>query len=148
MILGVDPGRSKTGWAFCEDSGVLILSGITPTDEMSSFVSTLKARDLAGLERWVAEGKSSRLVLSSSLRVILGEGTGSRAVSAVFAAKGFRPESADESYSTLRARQLFWKLHPPRGWRRWFPLSLQVPTRDVDDLAAWSMVLALLETEG
>lgn len=148
MILGVDPGRSKTGWAFCEDTGELVLSGITPTGDMPCFVSVLAAGGRAGLERWSLEGEPERLPWSFPLRVVLGEGTGSRGVYVLFAERGFRPEYADESYTTLRARELYWKLHPPRGWRRWLPLSLQVPTRDVDDLAAWAIVLALLMSEG
>jgi hypothetical protein len=44
--------------------------------------------------------------------------------------------TVDETGSTLEARNLFWKEHRPRGWRRLVPLSLQVPPQPVDDFAA------------
>lgn len=77
-------------------------------------------------------------------RVLLGEGTGSSPIRVLLEGSGFSPEGVDESYSTLKGRELYWTLHPPRGFRKLIPLSLQVPPRDVDDLAAWAMILSVL----
>jgi hypothetical protein len=41
-----------------------------------------------------------------------------------------------ETNSTLEARELFWQQHPPSGWRRWLPRSLQTPPCAIDDFAA------------
>ncbi|MDR2779856.1 MAG: endonuclease, partial [Synergistaceae bacterium] len=47
---------------------------------------------------------------------------------------------ADERMTTLEARELYWRIHPPRGLSRLIPVSLRVPPRSVDDLAAWAIM--------
>ena len=41
-----------------------------------------------------------------------------------------------EAGTTLAARQRYWELEPPRGWRRLLPKGLRVPPRDIDDVVA------------
>jgi hypothetical protein len=43
---------------------------------------------------------------------------------------------AEEAETTLVARRRYFRDHPPRGWRRLLPLSLQVPPEPYDDYAA------------
>lgn len=143
MILAVDPGRGKTGWAFCSSHGELLLSGITPTREMEAFCAILAERDWKGLGKWAIEGAVTSLGGNRLGRVVIGEGTGSSPIRALLEGAGLSPEGVDESYSTLRGRELYWNLHPPRGLRKIIPLSLQVPPRDVDDLAAWALALSV-----
>lgn len=144
MILGVDPGRGKTGWAFCSFRGELLLSGITPTREMELFCSILSGARWSDLGRWVLEGDRHSFDGESPGRILVGDGTGNSPIRGLLESAGFPTESVDESYSTLRGRELYWTLHPPRGFRRLIPLSLQVPPRDVDDLAAWALVLSVV----
>ena len=47
----------------------------------------------------------------------------------------------DERGTTLDGRKLYWKLHPPRGFWKIFPTSLRLPPREIDDLAAWAIIL-------
>ena len=75
--------------------------------------------------------------------LVLGDGTGSGAWAAALA-EAFPQLTVHlqpEQGSTLRARDRYWQLWPPRGWRRLLPSGLRLPPRPVDDLAA----LVLLE---
>ena len=36
----------------------------------------------------------------------------------------------EERGTTLAARDRYWQLFPPRGWRRWLPAGLRQPRRD------------------
>jgi hypothetical protein len=49
-------------------------------------------------------------------------------------------ETADEYGTTLKGRELYWKLHPPKGLWKLVPTSLRTPPRDIDDLAAWAII--------
>ena len=44
--------------------------------------------------------------------------------------------SVRERGTTIAARRRYFRDHPPRGWRRLLPLSLQVPPEPYDDYAA------------
>jgi len=46
----------------------------------------------------------------------------------------------DETGTTLRARDRYWQLWPPQGWRRWIPRGLLLPPGDLDALAALVML--------
>ena len=41
-----------------------------------------------------------------------------------------------EAYTSLEARQRYWRLHSPRGWQRLLPEGLRQPPEPVDDLAS------------
>jgi hypothetical protein len=71
----------------------------------------------------------------------LGDGTGAREFAAAVGDFPFELERVREKGTTLEARNLYWNLHPPKGWLRLVPQSLIVPPRDVDDLAAWAIAL-------
>jgi hypothetical protein len=75
--------------------------------------------------------------------LVLGDGTGSGAWAAALAEAfpQLTVQLQPEQGSTLRARDRYWQLWPPRGWRRLLPSGLRLPPRPVDDLAA----LVLLE---
>jgi RNase H-fold protein (predicted Holliday junction resolvase) len=45
----------------------------------------------------------------------------------------------DEKNTTLEARKLYWKIHEPGFMMRLLPESIRVPSRVLDDLAAWSI---------
>jgi hypothetical protein len=49
-------------------------------------------------------------------------------------------EITDEYGTTLKGRELYWKLHPPKGFWKLVPVSLRTPPRDIDDLAAWAII--------
>lgn len=120
-VLGIDPGREKCGVAVCAP-GRVVARAIVPPGELPSLVA-----------RWTAEHRTDA--------VVVGGGTGSRQVLAALAglAGSTRIPAvvvAEERDTTLCARRRYFQEHPPRGWRRLVPLSLQVPPEPYDDYAA------------
>ena len=126
-ILGVDPGRLKTGLAVIDSRGQILHRAIIAPAELGAQLPSL-------LERW------------NITRIALGDSTESEAARAQIEAllqtraDGIAPDITfkivDETGSTLEARALYWADHARTGWRAWVPLSLQEPPEPVDDYAA------------
>jgi RNase H-fold protein (predicted Holliday junction resolvase) len=117
MVLGVDPGRSKAGYALIAGSGAVVTAGIEPVERLHDRLVEL----LAG----------SRVDV-----IALGRGTNVRAIKAALESLGPPIHLVDEYETTRAARSLYFEEHPPRGWRRLVPLGLQLPDRPIDDYAA------------
>jgi RNase H-fold protein (predicted Holliday junction resolvase) len=115
-VLAVDPGREKCGVAVCDPRGVLAHRVVT-------------LHDLFRIsEEWVK--------IYQVGAVIVGNGTGYKRTFDILRPLGIRIEAVAEQGSTLLARRRYFRDHPPRGWRRLLPLSLQVPGEPYDDYAA------------
>jgi RNase H-fold protein (predicted Holliday junction resolvase) len=117
LVLGIDPGTRKAGYAVTDPSGRALELGIEPVGSL-----------LARLELLVG---SHRIAA-----VALGRGTNALPVRDQISALGIPVHLIDETETTLRARVLYFADHPPRGWRRLIPLGLQLPPRPIDDYAA------------
>jgi RNase H-fold protein (predicted Holliday junction resolvase) len=151
MLLGIDPGIDKCGWALVNLDGKLYASGIIPSHLP---VKWFEALNLAGeprinlLQPWIKE-KPDYFSNEQITYIILGTGTGSKKIEEQL--KNYYPELriilTEEKFTTLKARDLYWKLHSPSGFRSFFPVSLLTPPRDIDDLAAWAIVLHKIEIE-
>jgi hypothetical protein len=122
LILAMDPGKDKCGIAIAawEDGGCRLLHRrIVPAGDVERTLPAL-----------VKEFKIEELVL--------GDATTSRAWFGRL--EPLLPEVkislVREAGSTLEARGHYWRAHPPRGWRRMLPLSLQMPPEPIDDFAA------------
>ena len=118
MLLGVDPGTRKCGYAVVEriDAQPLAL-GIAPLDEFGARLATLRANFAIDM-------------------VAIGHGTNASVVSSVVRDAGLPFVLVDERETTLRARARFFADHPPRGWRRMIPRGMLLPDRPIDDYAA------------
>jgi len=113
MILGVDPGTRKCGYAVLERLGAQPLAlGIAALDDFRARLDTLRAT-------WPIE------------LVAIGHGTNSSVRDA-----GMPFVLVDERETTLQARTRFFADHPPRGWRRLVPRGMLLPDRPIDDYAA------------
>jgi RNase H-fold protein (predicted Holliday junction resolvase) len=123
-VLAIDPGRQKCGVAACDTHGVIAHRVVS-------------LNDLADLAR--AWARDHRLDL-----VVVGSGTGSREVLSRLADVGVPVRAVEERETTLGARRRYFKDHPPRGWRRFFPVSLQIPPEPHDDYAAILLAEAYL----
>ena len=118
MLLGVDPGTRKCGYAVIDQLGAQPLAlGIAPLDEFAARLATLRAGFPIDM-------------------VAIGHGTNAGVVSAVVKDAGLPFVLVDERETTLRARARFFADHPPRGWRRLVPRGMLLPDRPIDDYAA------------
>lgn len=117
-VLGIDPGTRKVGYALvADDESAAIARGIEPLDTL--------------LERL------SPVLADHPVRAVaLGSGTNSTAIARLLGALGVPVHIIDETDTTYRARALYFQEHPPRGWRRFVPLGLQLPPGPIDDYAA------------
>ncbi|MCL2009194.1 MAG: endonuclease [Synergistaceae bacterium] len=143
MVLGVDPGRDKMGWALVNYEGGLLSSGICPVSEQETFLTALtREPDCWGheLSPWVTEKVILRVSKAEKLSfVAVGDGTGSREALKLFERLGIQVAVVDESGTTLEARELYWRLHAPSWWQRCLPRTMRFPPRPLDDLAAWAI---------
>jgi len=128
LLLGVDPGSSKTGVALLTVGGE-----IKKTD-------VLLMTDFTGaLEEFLGQQAVSLC--------IMGNGTTSSSMKAVL--HKLLPSAEivviDEAHSTEEARALYWQLNPPKGLRKLFPLGMQMPPVNLDGLAAAVLVRRYLQ---
>lgn len=147
LALGLDPGRDKTGFAFVNLDGGLLVSGIFSSHERENFFAEIE-RAIPNLSSWIQEGSTESLPedLIHHLRVIIiGNGTTSREFSSWVEnrASCYKCDImlVDERNTTLEARSLYWKIHRPGLISRLIPEGLRVPKRVLDDLAAWAVAL-------
>jgi len=116
-VLAIDPGREKCGLALVTDKGVLHKE-VVPREDVSLIVAHIAA------ERPVD-------------KIIIGSGTGGGRLAEDLRASAAIPiELVDETLSSRRARDRFFKDNPPRGIRRLIPRGLLTPDRPYDDYVA------------
>jgi RNase H-fold protein (predicted Holliday junction resolvase) len=118
-ILAIDPGRDKCGIAVVNRDGVALAQEVVPTSALAQRAAELAAR--------------------YDIRVIvMGDRTGADAATEALAAVLPEIETAavNEHRSTEEARRLYFRDHPPRGWRRLIPVTMQTPLRPYDDYVA------------
>jgi len=132
VVLAIDPGRLRCGLAVCDRAGVRV-KAIAPPD---------------ALPRLVGEWQT-RFGITDA---VIGDRTGSQAVARSLEGILSVPlRAVDEHGTTLRARARYFRNHPPRGWRRLIPVSLQTPPEPYDDYVAILLaedVLAAAERDG
>ncbi len=119
VVLAIDPGRDKCGIAVVSAAGESLEQLICARREVAESLTPLLAKYGVGV-------------------IVLGHATTSRALHQELQQRlpHIQIHIIDETGSTLQARDEYWRAHPPRGWRRLLPLSLQTPPRAVDDFAA------------
>ena len=141
LVLGLDPGRDKTGFAFTDIDGSLQVSGIFPSSERAAFFEDFTP--------YIIERNTvsfPRNAVSCLAFIAIGDGTTSREFSEYVRGKAkCQVISVDERNTTLEARGLYWKLHKPGFLLRLLPEGLRVPSRVLDDLAAWAVALRALK---
>ncbi len=145
MYLGLDPGKDKVGFAFVDEEGKLLYSGIVQVVGIDLFLSSLIKGDWQKLRPYACEGEVGLLCDKELKGILLGGGTTSERLELALQRLGLKYEVVDESFSTERARKSYFQIHPPRGLRKLLPRSLSVPKRDIDDLAAWELVKRWLQ---
>lgn len=76
--------------------------------------------------------------------VVVGSGTGHKALVALLRERGIEPEVVDETETTREGRYLYFRDHPPKGLLRFLPVGMRVPPRPIDDYAAYAIALRYL----
>lgn len=136
ILCGIDPGREKLGVALAEN-GELLFSAILLLDQLPLLCAALKGGEWGEIPYCERSGHFRG---GAPERIFLGDGTASRALAEALRGQGVDFCPVDERGTTLEGRALYWELHPPRGLWRLVPLSLRVPPRPVDDLAALAIL--------
>lgn len=116
-VIGVDPGRSKAGYALLDESERVIAAGIEPIEHLPGRLAAF-------------------LATCAVAAIALGQGTNCRGIEASLKSLRIPIYFVDEYETSRAARSLYFAEHPPRGWRRLIPIGLQVPARPIDDYAA------------
>ncbi len=116
-VLAVDPGKGKIGLALLDGKGNLVRLYITTPAEFPTC-----------LQEWRKKYNFRHAAVGNS--------TGKDLVLRTIRSCFLPYQLIDERNSTQEARLLFFEHHPPRGWRRLFPRSLQYPSQPFDDFQA------------
>lgn len=127
-VIAIDPGRAKCGIALVRRDGGVVRRAVVATADL---VATVVA--------WQGDPAAT---------IVLGRGTASRPILAALRAAGIEPALVEEQATSLRARERYFREHPPRGWRRWLPRGLLVPPEPWDDYAAILIAETYFAQEG
>ena len=147
MILGIDPGRDKSGWVLTDEKGALLASGIFATTQGDSFLKSVFSGSLSAVSPYALEISETCPETFVVREWVMGNGTGKDLFLSLAKKVSLGVKLVSEKGTTLQARELYWGKHLPRGVMRLFPSSMRVPPRDVDDFAAWAIVLKYLEVQ-
>lgn len=116
MILALDPGKDKCGLALFNKEGKVVEQKIVKRPDLHRAI--VHYHDVP--------------------KLVIGDSANGRAIAEEL--KKLRLSQAivlfPEKNSTREGRQLYWRAHPPKGWRRLVPISLLTPSVPVDDYAA------------
>lgn len=113
-VIAIDPGF-HTGVALLDAAGGLLGSVVTDTAALAA------------------------LRVPSGTTVVVGNGTGSRAVQIQLEQLGIDHELLDETGTSIEGRELYRELQPARGWRRLLPRGLRPSPHDLDAWAAYAL---------
>jgi hypothetical protein len=114
VIIAFDPGRN-IGVAYVSEAGELLQRAIVDLGAVKS------------------------LELPAEATLVIGNGTGSRALQDVFARLGRAYALVPERDTSLEGRELYFRHHPPKGLTRLWPKGLRAPPVPVDDYAAYAI---------
>jgi len=132
MILGFDPGKDKCGVAVMGTDRNISYHQVVPSESAISTIQSLCEQfpiDLLVMgDQTTSKSWKQRLTqsLSPSLKII----------------------QIDERYSSLEAKERYWKMYPATGLNRLIPLGMRTPPRPVDDIVAIVLIERYLNQTG
>jgi len=129
LVLAVDPGRARWGLALVSADGFCIVRCVVSA-----------ADGPAAVARMLDEHRPAVLAL--------GDRTGARDACRALAERGITCPIAmvPEAGSSMEARQLYFRLNPPRGIRRLIPRGLLLPPEPIDGYAAQVIALRYIRS--
>jgi RNase H-fold protein (predicted Holliday junction resolvase) len=120
VILGFDPGRQKCGLAVMGLDRSLYYHEVVPATEAIATIQSLQQQypisflvmgDQTSAKEWKLQINDR---LPDPPRIV----------------------PVDERYSTLEARDRYWKMYPPTGLARLLPRGVRTVPRPIDDIVA------------
>ena len=117
VILSIDPGKEKVGVAVLSSQGEVWFRKILTEEEVEEEIQILKKQ----------YGYS---------QIVVGDSTGKEKILEILRKMGLAFALVDERNSSEEARKLYFRAHPPRGWRKIVPLSFLYPDAPFDDWQA------------
>ncbi|MBR3623236.1 MAG: pre-16S rRNA-processing nuclease YqgF [Selenomonadaceae bacterium] len=118
-VAALDPGRDKCGFAALSLEGAVLFQKVISTSELEKEI--LKCNDEFSFDL-----------------LIIGNGTTSKAAQERVknVLSNLEIKVVDEYKTTELARSEYFKINPPKGWRRLLPITMQTPPVPVDDYVA------------
>jgi hypothetical protein len=120
VIVAIDPGHN-IGVAYVNLDGQLLEKYLVTIEELGA------------------------IEFPKGVTLVVGDGTGSRLVQERLRDRGLPFVLCSEVGTTLRAKELYFDHHPPRGLMRLLPRGLRILPRNVDDFAAYALALRYLK---
>lgn len=119
IIIALDPGTKKCGYAVVDSNLNVLQRKVTPTD-----------RIIKNIEDSFKDYQIDK--------IILGNGTNYKKIEERLKNRFSQIKIIliVEDFSTLEARKKYFKAHPPRGIFKLIPLSLRIPPCHYDDFVA------------
>ena len=127
-VIAIDPGNEKTGIALVREDDSLIEKRIVPTETLAYEVEKI----------FLLHNNRTADTIDA---IVCGNGTNHKKlyplVQQVAIRLGVKTFLIKEAYTTEEGRKRYWQYEPPKGIRRFVPISFQSPPRPVDDYTAW-----------
>lgn len=126
FFIGIDPGRDKCGVSVLNQLNEVKFQKVISTQELEEVIKKIS--------------EQFKLELA-----ILGNGTTHQSAKKIVE-KFLSVEVVDEKHTTELARREYWQKNPPKGWRKFLPVSMQVPPEPVDGIVAEILVKRYLKS--
>jgi len=119
IIIAIDPGTKKCGYAVADSNISILQREVIPTDKIVEIIT-------------------DSLNIYKIDKIILGNGTNYKNIEESLKNHFSKLKIVliEEKFSTLEARKKYFEAHPPRGIFKLVPLSLRVPPCCYDDFVA------------
>ena len=119
IIIAIDPGTKKCGYAVADSNISILQREVIPTDKIVEIIT-------------------DSLNIYKIDKIILGNGTNYKNIEESLKNHFSKLKIVliEEKFSTLEARKKYFEEHPPRGIFKLIPLSLRVPPCSYDDFVA------------
>ncbi|MGD1809450.1 Holliday junction resolvase RuvX [Dapis sp. BLCC M126] len=131
MILGFDPGRDKCGIAIMDKNRQLHYHQVVESNKITTKITKLNQQ--FDINLIVIGDQTTSEIWEQQLKKIIPE------IIPII--------KIDERYSSLEARDRYWKIYPPQGFVRLIPLGMRIPPKPIDDIVAIILIERYLNSQ-